>query len=125
MIRRHLLENNEEKNPTGALRLLSSISFQDNKKRQEVLRRWREDMKAHDVAMKWERMKEKGSERQGWKDTYNRATKNVYGLLRLVTYANEYKNRELSDRERTSEMCLTCGKANCICNFVPEKDKLF
>ena len=125
MIRRHLLEKNEEKNPTGALRLLSSISFQDNKKRQEILRRWREDMKAHDVAMKWERMKEKGSERQGWKDTYNRATKNVYGLLRLVTYANEYKKRELSDRERTSEMCFTCGKANCICNFVPEKDKLF
>ena len=124
VIRRHLGKN-EKRNPTGALRLLSSISFQDNRKRQEMLRRWRQDMKAHDVKMKWERTKEKGSERKGWKDTYDRATKNVLGLLRLVTYANEYKKRELSDRERTSEMCFTCGKANCICNFVPEKDKLF
>ena len=85
VIRRHLGKN-EKKNPTGALRLLSSISFQDNRKREEMLRRWRQDMKAHDVKMKWERTKEKGSERKGWKDTYDRATKNVLGLLRLVTY---------------------------------------
>ena len=72
-------------------------------------------MKA-DVKMKWERTKEKGSERKGWKDTYDRATKNVLGLC-LVTYANEYKKRELSI-ENLGNVLLVVKRI--VCSFVSE-----
>eukprot|EP00940_MAST-03C_sp_MAST-3C-sp2_P000333 g333.t1 len=104
--------------------LLSSVSFKDNKKREMLLRQWQYEMKMRDRALEWSTTQANGSENPKLHETFNRATNNVLGLMKLVSFASAFEQRELG-KSRVSEPCLTCGRANCICNYVPEEESLF
>eukprot|EP00939_MAST-03C_sp_MAST-3C-sp1_P004557 g4557.t1 len=106
------------------LSMMSSVSYKDNRDRKARLSQWQREMKFRDRAVKWAATQANGSENPVWKETYGRATSNVLGLMKLVSFASAFKHRELDDSKMTKP-CLVCGKANCACNFVPEKDSLF